>query len=205
VRTIPTLIFSIVLLSLTACENKKENDTHFPEINSTTIFTQKDLKKHTSDINHTQYPNTFIIKSSKQKSYKFSIADKNIYSNSFHKKTIVLNISHISSPTSLDQMESLSKIQTRYQRNIIVISLLLGDTQKISTPNIFLNKHHIYHFVSFNKENEKISNLLYTSLQIKEKPMPLTIIYKNGKYYSHFEGATPIEMLNYDILQTTKK
>ena len=203
-RTITTLFFSIILLTLTACE-KKKNEKHFPETNNTAIFTEKDLKEHTSDINHSQYPDTFTLKDSQKKSYTFSISDKNIYSNAFHKKTIVLNISHTSSLQSLDQMESLSKIQARYQSDVVIISLLLGDTKKISTPTIFLNRHHIYHFVSFSDENEKIANILYASLQEKEKPMPLSIIYKGGKYYSHFEGATPMEMLNHDITQKSKK
>jgi len=205
VRTITTLLFSIVLLTFTGCEDKKKNEKHFPETNNTSIFTQKDLKKHTSDINHSQYPNTFTVESTQKKSYTFSILDKNIYSNAFHKKTVVLNVSHLSSPISLDQMESLSKLQTRYQSNLIVISLLLGDSKNISTPNIFLNRHHIYHFVSFSKENDKIANILYATLQLKEKPIPLTVIYKEGKYYSHFEGAAPLEMLNYDIKQVIKK
>jgi hypothetical protein len=183
-----------LLLIFTACNSKKGNKKHFPETNNTEIFTKKDLAK-----------NIFTIKSSQKKSYTFSISDKNISSDSFHKKTILFNISHMSSPSSLDQMESLSKIQTKYQSDVIVISLLFGDTHKITTPNIFLNKHHIYHFVSLNKENKKLSNLLYASLDIKDKPMPFTILYKNGKYYSHFEGSIPLEMLNYDLTQIIKK
>ena len=208
-RTITTLLFSIVLLTFTGCEDKKKNEKHFPDTNSTSIFTEKDLKKHTSDINpdinHSKYPNTFTLDSTQKKSYTFSTLDKNIYSNAFHKKTVVLNVSHLSNPISLDQMESLSKLQTRYQSNLVVISLLLGDSKNISTPNIFLNRHHIYYFVSLGKENEKIANILYEALQIKEKPIPLTVIYKEGKYYSYFEGAAPLEMLNYDIKQTIKK
>ncbi|MCF6243853.1 MAG: hypothetical protein L3J43_02315 [Sulfurovum sp.] len=207
-RTIATLLFSMLLLTFAACEEKKKLENHFTqeiETNITTIFTQKDLEKHTSDVNHSQYPHTFTLESTQKKYYTFSMLDKNIYSKSFHKKTIVLNISHISSPSSFDQMESLSKLQRKYQSKLIVISLLLGDTQKISTPNIFLNKHHIYHFVSFSKENEVIANLLYTALHTKDKPIPLTVIYKEEKYYSHFEGAAPIEMITHDIKQTIKK
>ena len=203
-RTITTLFFSIVLLTLTACEDK-QNEKHFPETNNTEIVTKKDLKKNTSDINHSQYPDTFTIKNSQKKSYTFSILDKNLHSNSFLKKTIVLNISHVTSAESLDQMESLSKIQTRYQSNVIIISLLLGDIKNISAPNIFLNRHHIYHFVSFSDENEKIANKLYASLHIKNKAMPLTIIYKGGQYYSHFDGITPMEMINHDITQANKE
>ena len=193
-KFISTFFLASTLLVLTACNSKKENKKHIPEVNNTEISIKKDVTK-----------DTFTIYSSQKKSYTFSMLDKNISSNAFDTKTVVFNISHTDSPASLDQMESLSKIQTKYQSDVIVISLLLGDTQKISTPNIFLNRHHIYHFVSFAKENDKISNLLYTSLGIKEKSIPFTVVYKNGKYYSHFEGAIPQEMLNYDITQTLKK
>jgi hypothetical protein len=202
---ISTLVLSIVLLILTACEDKKKSDRDLTETNNTSTVSKKNIKHHTSDTNHTKYHHTFTIKDIKQNSYQFSIEGKNIYSDSFHNKTLLLNLSHISSPISLDQAESLSKLQTKYQSAIIVVTLLLGDTQNISNPNIFLNQNHIYHFVSLDKKNKEIADLLYASLKIKEKHMPLTIIYKNGKYYSHFEGATPIEMINHDILQTIKK
>lgn len=209
-RTITTLLLGVFLLTLIACEDKKDNSKGSPEANGTEIFTEKDLKKrvsttYPSDINHSQYSDTFTVKSTQNKSYTFSMSGKNIYSDSFRGKTIVLNISHISSPTSLDQMESLSKVQAKHQSNSIVISLLLGDIKEISTPNIFLNKHHIYHFVSFAQEQDKLAKKIYQSLQVKENTMPLTIIYKDGKYYSHFEGNTPLEMINHDIKQTIKK
>ena len=33
---------------------------------------------------------------------------------------------------------------------------------------------------------------------------PLTLFFKKGEVYSHFEGLTPIEMIIYDIQQARK-
>jgi hypothetical protein len=64
----------------------------------------------------------------------------------------------------------------------------------------FLKKQTINYFISNSQENDTFAVELLKGLNIEENfQLPLTILYKNGKYYAHYEGAVPIEMIEYDI------
>ena len=36
-------------------------------------------------------------------------------------------------------------------------------------------------------------------------PIPLTVMYVDGKYFTHYEGSVPAEMIEYDIQQAQKQ
>jgi len=35
--------------------------------------------------------------------------------------------------------------------------------------------------------------------------IPLTVMYLNGEYFTHYEGSVPVEMIEYDIQQAKKQ
>jgi len=52
----------------------------------------------------------------------------------------------------------------------------------------------------YKKENDTFAVELLKELNIAERfQLPLTILYKNDKYYTHYEGAVPIEMIEHDL------
>ena len=49
-------------------------------------------------------------------------------------------------------------------------------------------------------------HLLASTLDLpKNFPIPLTVIYVEGKYFTHYEGSVPVEMIEYDIQQAKKQ
>ena len=57
-----------------------------------------------------------------------------------------------------------------------------------------------------NYQNFKLSNELATLVrQPRSFPIPLLIMFKDGKYFTHYIGAVPEEMIESDIKEALKK
>ncbi len=208
-RKIYTLLLTIFSLYLTGCEDKKVNKHSIPLENTTEIFTSKDKKlqqeKHKSNLLASQ-GDTFTLVDTRDTTYKITFIQNDIIFHSLKSPIVVINFFSLTCTSCLDQMASLSKLQKKYQNKVSVISVLHGDSQGNSTLKDSLQKHHISHFTSHSKDDEGFSKKLYDTLQLNENtPLPLTVIYQDGKYYSHFEGAVPIEMIQHDIQKSIKK
>ena len=67
-------------------------------------------------------------------------------------------------------------------------------------------QQQINYFISNTKENDTFAMRLADQLQLDENfSIPLTVIYLNGEYFTHYEGAVPVEMIEYDIQQAKKQ
>lgn len=208
-RKIYTLILTILSLYLTGCEDKKANKHSLPLENTTEIFISEDKKlqqeKHKSNLLASQ-GDTFTLIDTQDTTYKITLIHNDIIFHTLKTPVVVINFFSLTCTACLDQMASLSKLQNKYQNKLSVISVLHGDSQGNSMLKDILQKHHISHFTSHSKDDEGFSKKLYDTLHFNENtPLPLTVIYQNGKYYSHFEGAVPIEMIHHDIQKSMKK
>ncbi len=205
-RIITALVFSTLLSTLPGCTETKKSSTHTAEKNDTHIIAQKELNKPASSNKHIQDPQSFTLESTQKKTYRLSLLlNGNIESKDSDNKIVILNLAYLNDTLSLEQMKTVSKLQRKYPKQLRVVTLLLDETEKIATPTIFLNRHHIDHFVSLGKENQKIAKILYKSLHLKKETIPLCILYNKSEIYSYFEGITPLEMLKSDIEQIIKK
>jgi hypothetical protein len=211
-RTIYIIISSISLLLFNACEDKKtnthlipkNNTTKTPKIKKTPISyykktTDTSTKKKTT---HSEL-NSYTLKSTQNKSYTFSLSRHKFTSERFNHKTVVLHFIKPSSSLHLNQMASFSKIQNTYPSEITVMSIASEAMKEIATPNYFLAKHHISHFVSIKSENKKLLDYMQKLFHIKA--LPFSVIYSHGKYFQYFKGMTPIEMIRNDIKQAIQK
>ncbi|TET87970.1 MAG: TlpA family protein disulfide reductase [Sulfurovum sp.] len=100
----------------------------------------------------------------------------------------------------------LSDLQKKYKKKIFVTGILVNDTQDDDALKHFISKYHANYFISNSKQNDAFASKVVKELQLPENfPLPLTVIYKDGDYYTHYEGAVPVEMIDHDIQQVIKK
>ena len=69
----------------------------------------------------------------------------------------------------------------------------------------FLKKHSIAYPVSNSLQNNDFSNMVAKILHLSHDfPIPLTVMYVKGEYFTHYEGIVPIEMIEYNIKEAIK-
>jgi thiol-disulfide isomerase/thioredoxin len=120
---------------------------------------------------------------------------------------VIVNIMSTWCPPCRGQIPHLSKLQQKFKENIFVMSILVHDDISKEKLDKFIIAQKILFYVSVSQsENLKFINTLAPKLGLaKDFPMPLTIVFVRGKYFTHYEGMIPEEMIESDIEQLLKK
>ena len=120
---------------------------------------------------------------------------------------VLINIMSTWCPSCRGQIPHLSKLQQKFKKNLFVISMLVHDDILKKKLNKFIIAQKILYYVSVTQEeNLNFTERILPRLGLtKEFPMPLTIVFIRGKYFTHYEGMIPEEMIESDIKQLLKK
>jgi len=197
VKKINILFLTAVLLCFTGCEDKKPDTT---------------VKKATiEDSNKTKETNkskkyTFSLSDLNESNYSVSIENKHIEISTVNEELILLNFFATWCPPCKGEIPYLADLQKKYKGKLFIAGILLNDSPDDKTLKAFAKTYGINYFISNAKDNNALGKLAAKRLQLdKDFPIPLTILFKNGNYYSHYEGAVPVEMLEHDIKEAIHK
>ncbi len=204
------MLLFVLLLWLTACEEKASNNNTVPVENTTEVFTQKDKQKQSvqNTTIQSQSTGTFTLNSTQNISLKLMLSKKALSIDSKDVPLVLLNICSKTSSACITQISSLSQLQKKYKKHLFIVSVWDKYTKK-SDINTYQQYKKANYFISHDTnstDNDNFISTLFASLQIDQHTkLPLNVIYKKGKYYSHFEGPAPIEMLYHNIQQAIQK
>ena len=190
-----TLIVAYILL-WTGCSDKKSSYDPMDK-NHTDINTNKIVQKIQND---------FVIRDIDNRSTTISFIGKKIKIKKVVQPIIAINIFANWSAPSRGMIPYLSALQQKYSKDLFVISILTNSDMNNTELRTFMKKHSASHFISNTSQNNELSLRLVSLLGLGDDyPIPLTIIFKNGEYNTHYIGATPIEMISSDIEQLRRK
>ncbi len=93
-------------------------------------------------------------------------------------------------------LPSLNRLQLKNYKDIFIIGVLLKSDTNPKIIKKFMKRYSSRFFLSIHKDNEALANYLVNQLHIGNNyPLPLTLIFKNGRYIMNIKGAIPYEML----------
>jgi len=202
------MIFFILIF--TGCENSSDLEILAKKLSNeknTTIQTKKektDLKlvnkeepkkataKLVKDLNLTTLT---------QKNIKLTFSDDGIKFETYPNKVVILDIFTTWCPPCLKSIPHMISLQKKYKKNLQIIGVLMEDKITQSEALEFKKKHHINYPITLGK-----NNFILTQTWGGVSGYPTIIIFdKNGKYFNHYNGAPPIEMIESDMKKVLKK
>ena len=199
------MLITLASLLFSGCNKKKEekpfiSTENIPVENTTEIFTPKDIQAQIQKSEHKNIKDEQVDKSTTMQatnaSDHFTIDDGNSHyeinlingqfsSSDVNKPVILINLFQPECNACKTQMKYLTKLAKKYQNKLQIITLS-DPMEKV--------------------DNTRFSDHIKTTLGLSLKStIPLSILYKEGRYYTHYEGLVPVEMLQYDIEQAIKK
>ena len=205
------LIFTLFIL--TACNNEHQEKTANKAENTVKSSSIKEVK--IEEKNDTKPIVTKVI----PKAYTFTFEDLKQHSTTLHIKNDLYFFSNIKQPivmifffatwcpTCIGQIPHLSSLQKKFKKNLFILSSLVYDDCSNKKLKKFLIAQKAAFFTSSRqKENLKFANFITPKLGLTQNfPMPLMILFVNGKYFTHYEGMMPEEMIESDIKQVLNK
>ena len=120
---------------------------------------------------------------------------------------IMVNLSSTWCPPCRGQVPHLSSLQKKFKDNLFVLTALVHDNIEDSELKKLIISEKAQFFVATNQEeNEKFEKMIIKKLGISDNlKLPLMVLFSNGKYFTHYEGSMPEEMIESDIKQLLEK
>ncbi len=219
-----TLLLCFTLFSFTGCEDKKAQEPLIAIEDTTEIFTQEDkdqqrekkeiiekleAKKETlsEEISVSQTPtDTFTLIDIQQNKHTLTVSNQKMAFHNVNPSIVIINFFSTWCSPCRAEIPYLSDLQKKYKKKVFIAGILVNDAQSNETLKQFIRKYHANYFISNSKHNDIFASKVVKELQLPENfSIPLTVIYKDGNYYTHYEGAVPVEMIDHDIQEALKK
>ena len=119
---------------------------------------------------------------------------------------VMINLFAPWSPPSCGMVPYLDALQKKYSKELFVISIIVSSDITDNDLRALMKKQNASYFISNGQDNNTLAQRLVRLLKLGEDyPVPLTILFKNGEYTTHYIGATPIEMIKADIEQLRRQ
>lgn len=185
-----------MLLSLTAC-----NDTQSNPPNKTTkeevVSTKKTVPKEYN----------FNFKDLKQQMSPIQVKEDIYHFTNIEQPIVMVNLFSTWCPPCRAQIPHLSNLQNKFKEKLFILSALVHDDISNETLNKFIIAEKAHFFISSDQEeNLRFANMITPKLRLPTNfSLPLMILFVKGKYFTHYEGSMPEEMIESDIKQLLEK
>jgi len=181
-----TLVF-IGLLVLGCGDKEKKGEKN--------IETKEEAKKVELPLRYIlQDGNRTVIIEQKGTQFKFSV----------DKPLVILDFFATWCPPCRAEIPHLVNLQKRYAENLAIIGLLVENINKNEVRE-FNTRYNINYFVSYANDNMRLANNVADMLhQPHNFSIPMMALFVNGKYFRHYIGMVPEEMLESDIQDALK-
>ena len=208
-----TLYLILITFFFISCDNEKDS-------NPTTSIKKKAAIQHElKEVPKKIVPVEIDSQKVPPKEYKFLFHDLEKQSTTLHIKNDLYHFSNIKQPIVMiaffatwcppcrGQIPHLSNLQKKFQKHLFILSALVHDDSSSEKLNKFIIAQKARFFIAKEeKENLEFAHFITPKLGLKEEfPLPLMILFVNGKYFTHYEGMMPEEMIESDIKQVLKK
>lgn len=198
VHKIAVLLLLVSLLGLVGCEDKTKGEHE----NTTEILSKQGNKKHKS----TQEPATFALYNTHTQEYNLTIYDEDIEIKEQNAPIVLLHFFASWCQPCVSEMPYLNDLHKKYRKELFIAGILTHDDIEEAALQTIIAKNGVRYFVSNSAQNDALAARLTRTLGLPENfTIPLIVIYVEGRYFTHYEGNIPVEMIEYDIEQAKKQ
>jgi len=188
VNIISTIFLALLLFLIVGCEDKtKEKDTTLIESNLSKI-------------------DTFNLSDIENKIQRVTITNKKVIFHNPSQGILLINIFASWCKPCMDNIEYMNILQQKYSKDIFIAGVSVNDDINRTQIKSLIEKHKIEYFLSSTPSNERFTTLLANTLNLPQNyDIPLLAMFVEGRYFAHYEGRVPIEMIEDDIKEAIKE
>ncbi|MEA1954467.1 MAG: hypothetical protein U9O24_08760 [Campylobacterota bacterium] len=193
-------IFISVSLFFSGC-NKTDNDKKIPLENTTEVVSVQDINKV-----KIQKENIFELSDLEQNTLQLTMTKKDIIFSQITQPIVIIHFFHTEDSPIFSEIPYLIDLQNAYKKDVFVLGVLMQENNSSKQGLLKLNNLKANYFISYSKSNRLLFNNVLKNFYLPPSTStPMTLLYKNGTFMNHYEGAVPIEMLKHTIKQLLKK
>jgi len=187
-----TKIFAIVLMAMLiqGCNNSNENKKQ-----NTNATTKQEV-----------VPEKFTLTTLDNKPLHVTRTKDGFVIDEYKDKVIMFDIFATWCPPCRAEAQTLSDIQKKYKKDVVIIGLTVEDGIDNEKLNTFAKECDATYTLVNSHQNQKLIQAILKSLDVDGgSPIPFMVLYKDGKYIKHFVGATYEEFITTEIKKALEK
>jgi len=172
--------FTLVLLLMQGCSDRRENDN---SALNRAVATNKYMLK---DLNGTAYT---VVKEADS----FTLQNSDI-------PLVMYDVFATWCPPCRAGAPHLSALQKRYAGKLLILGVSIESDITSQELSAYRNEYTADYPLAFGHDAIAFSRILASSIHVGQQfPIPLMVLYKQGRYVTHYVGVVPEEMIESDI------
>lgn len=150
--------------------------------------------------------NTYHLVSTDGVEYNITKEGQNFTVKGHENKVIMFDIFATWCPPCRAEAANLSHLQKKYPDNFLVIGVTIEDPISNKDLKAFKSTYGADYAIVNSKDNEHLYRAMASATKVGQRfPIPLMVMYKDGRYITHYVGQTPEEMIESDIKKALGK
>lgn len=149
----------------------------------------------------------FTLMDTKGKSYNVEKRGADFTLDAGKNKIVLFDIFATWCPPCQAEIMHLGNLQKKYGKDLIVMGITIEEDKSNEELDKFREKYRGGDYLISNKaDNQPLARAIASTIGVGQQfPIPLMVMYKNGQYVTHYEGATQEEIIDRDIAQALGK
>jgi thiol-disulfide isomerase/thioredoxin len=115
-------------------------------------------------------------------------------------KVVIYDIFATWCPPCRASATHLTSLQEKFKDELKVVGLSIEEDIDAKALEVFKQENNAQYTIAFGKQSILLGRSIASSIHIGQSfPIPLMVMYKDGKYVNHYTGLIPEEMIENDI------
>jgi len=144
--------------------------------------------------------NSYHLVDTDGRDYNVTKEGLNFYVKGHEEKIIMFDIFATWCPPCRAEAPNLTHLQQKYHDDLLVLGVTIEDTVTNAELLEFKERYGADYAIVNSPDNEKLYRAIASATKAGQRfPIPFMVMYKNGRYLTHYIGQTPEEMIDSDI------
>jgi len=140
---------------------------------------------NTDDSDDESIPQSYILSDYEANKYSVTLKQRSLHFEDIKTPLMIVHLFQDKKNIAQTQIKMLAQLENQFKQNVVIKHIPINHTG--------------------NPDNSAFFKQLQKYLLLQESNiLPLIILYKNHRYYTHFEGKIPIEILRHSIQNILK-